>query len=183
MSTRFRCKNIGEWQSNKVFFDTNIVLSLFTPLVLKNNANEYSRLFGDCLKNSIEMYIDTHVLSEFINKYIRYEYQIYLKINNISPLELKFKSYRSLPEGVKAMELVESIVKNRLLKRFLLARKAFVNGDIAALSFSGADFNDLIILEICKENALALVTDDSDFLNAEIAIISEKAIYHTAYPH
>ena len=179
MKDRFRCCDIASCSSSKIFFDTNIVLSLFTPLTVRQNANEYSKFFGECLKQNKTLYIDTHVLSEFINAYMRFEYKKYLKKNNIDATMYSFKDYRSCQEGIDAMKNAEAVVKNRLLKKFTIAGKEFSATDIASFSFAGTDFNDLVIAEICKEHNLALTTNDSDFLLADISIISENAVYHT----
>ena len=178
MKERLRCSDIASCSSGKIFFDTNIILSLFTSLTVRQNANEYSKFFGECVKLNKALYIDTHVLSEFVNAYLRFEYKKYLKSHKIDSTKCSFKDYRGRQEGIDAMNAAEAVVKNRLLKKFTLAGKQFCCADISSFSFVGADFNDLIITEICKEHDLVLATDDGDFLNADISVISENSAYH-----
>jgi len=180
MKERFRCCSIDSSHPVKIFFDTNVILSLFTSLGVRKNADEYSRFYGACLQQKKELYIDTHVLSEFINAYLRLEYRKYLRAQNIDSSTFNFKDYRSCSEGLEALSSVEAVVKNRLLKKFILAGKRFCCDDIASFSLAGKDFNDLLIVEICKEHELALATDDSDFLDADIAVISENSVYHAS---
>jgi len=50
--------------------------------------------------------------------------------------------------------------------------KTKVCGFLSEFKKCEMDFNDIMIEEICKENALALVTDDGDFKNSNIPIFT-----------
>jgi len=67
---------------------------------------------------------------------------------------------------------VEIIVKGRILNKFALVGKLFNTADINGISLANCDFNDELIVKTCQEHQCVLVTNDADFLGANIDILS-----------
>ena len=156
-----------------LLFDANILLYLFGLNVVSNNqkwaVNAYSRLFGLCLKNGKTLCVDVFVLSEFINRYLRMEYDNYKQSTGN---KIDFKPFRNSPEGIKASQDVDIIVKNKILKVFDVVGKTFDKADILAISLDKTDFNDALLVGVCQEHNCIFVTNDADFANSPIDIIS-----------
>lgn len=119
-----------------------------------------------------ELCVDVLVLSEFINRFLRIEYENYLKYNGFNHQQVNFKSFRSEPEGTQASQDVETIVKGRILNKFALVGKLFDTADINAISLANCDFNDALIVKTCQEHQCVLVTNDADFSGANIDILT-----------
>jgi len=166
-----------------LFFDTNVLLYLFGNMTYKNRntVDAYSTLFMQCLTKDCKLCVDTLVLSEFINRLLRFEYENYLKKNTLNKRACNFKQFRSSSEGIQTAQDIETIVNERLLKHFMIVGKVFKNVDISSIGLSNTDFNDALIIKICQEHQCVLVTHDADFSAAEIDILSANPRLLTAH--
>lgn len=171
MSLRITPTNIAAVQGRPLFFDANVLLYLFGS-TSSTWANTYSSVFSQCLKMGNDLCVDVTVLSEFINRFLRIEYENYLRTNGLNGQQIKFKDFRSQSEGVQASQDVETIVKGRILNKFALVGKLFDVADINAISLVNCDFNDELIVKTCQQHQCVLVTNDADFSGANIDILS-----------
>jgi len=172
MSLRITPANIAAVKGRPLFFDANVLLYLFGSTPSNWATNTYAAIFGQCLKMGNDLCVDVFVLSEFINRFLRIEYENYLRTNGLNGQQIKFKDFRSQSEGVQASQDVEIIVKGRILNKFALVGKLFNTADINAISLANCDFNDELIVKTCQEHQCVLVTNDADFSGANIDILS-----------
>ncbi len=118
------------------------------------------------LKSSIS--IDVLVLAEFINRYARWE-------NKAICPDMEFKQFRN-SEAFKSCARDITITCKRIIKRCKRCSSCFVDVDISLLldqfGEGGYDFNDQIITEICRKKGFILVTDDSDFIDSDLTILT-----------
>lgn len=63
--------------------------------------------------------IDVLVLSEFINRFLRIEYENHIKASGLDKNKFDFKQFRSMSEGIQASQDVEMVVKG--LSPYLLS--------------------------------------------------------------
>lgn len=171
MSLRIRPANIATVHGRRLFFDANVLLYLFGS-TSSTWANTYSSVFSQCLKMGNILCVDVFVLSEFINRFLRIEYENYLKTKGLNNQQVKFKNFRSQPEGAQASKDVETIVKGRILNKFALVGKLFDVEDVNAISLVYCDFNDELIVQTCRQHQCVLVTNDADFSGANIDILT-----------
>lgn len=116
--------------------------------------------------------VDVFVLSEFINRLLRLDYDSYIKTKKMDRVHFNFKKFRSIPEGIRAAQDVEMIVKDKILKHFNLVGKVFDKPDISSINLANTDFNDELIIKTCKEHQCVLVTNDADFSGSNIDILT-----------
>lgn len=136
-------------------------------------AKDYSAIFSSFLKNKNSLAVNTAVLSEVINRAFRIEYENYLIQQGIDRKNCSFKQYRNCAEGIATQKLIYEIIVQKILKPFKVLDKNFSNQDIAnLLVLDSLDFTDKIIVSICKEHNLILVTNDSDFSVSDVDILS-----------
>ena len=171
MSLRITPANIATVHGRPLFFDANVLLYLFGS-TSSTWANTYSAVFSQCLKMGNVLCVDVFVLSEFINRFLRIEYENYLKTKGLNSQQVKFKNFRSQPEGAQAAQDVETIVKGRILNKFAMVGKVFDVADINSMSLVNSDFNDELIVKTCQEHQCVLVTNDADFSGAKIDILT-----------
>jgi predicted nucleic acid-binding protein len=174
VSLRLKTTDIGSIANRKLFFDANVLLYLFAPIANNSNQwaiNAYSRIFNHCLKSSVLTCVDVFVISEFINRSFRIEYEKYLKING-KDRSFSFKAFRSTTEGLDIAKDIDDLMKGTVLRRFDVVGKAFDKADILAINLINSDFNDELIIRTCKEHQCVLVTNDADFSGADIDILS-----------
>lgn len=173
MATKYSSRNINQLQGRKVFFDANVLIYVFWPSGNFNWENQYSSAFGNLLRQGNILAVDFMVLSEVINRAIKIEYEKF-KINNNN---ISYKKYRDSTDGIKAMEDIYVVVKESILPRFTIIGKSFNKSEIESfLHIDSLDFNDKAIVPLCQENNCILLTNDKDFANSDIDIISSNPI-------
>lgn len=101
-------------------------------------------------------------------------------INRINRIEYRktdyhqnFKEYRDSQDGKEALEDIHTILRGNVLSRFKFVGKIFQRQDIESmLVVDDLDFNDKGIVQICQENSMVLLTNDQDFKNSELDILT-----------
>jgi predicted nucleic acid-binding protein len=173
MSLRIKADDVVSVAGRPLFFDANVLLYLFGGAPYPQWAvNAYSGLFSQCLKLGNTLCLDVFVLSEFVNRFLRIEYESYLKARKMDRNQVNFKQFRFIDEGIQAAQDVEAVVKGRLLKQFKIVGKLFDESDIASIGLVDTDFNDALIVKTCEAHQCVLVTHDADFISANIDILS-----------
>lgn len=155
--------------TNNFFFDTNVWFYIHGPYADPSDVctAKYSDFFASVLKARGRIHINSSVVSEFVNRYVRMIYNIeaddYQKQNN---RKLEFKAFR---KTVKYRETVVDVSDDlfHILQSVVQIDTPFsafdVDGTLKKMSKSGVDFNDLVIIDDCVKNQFILVTHDKDF--------------------
>ncbi|TAF33482.1 MAG: type II toxin-antitoxin system VapC family toxin [Cytophagales bacterium] len=166
MATKYRLQDVAQLVGKDVFFDANILIYLFWPTGQYNFEQNYARVFSNLLRQGNNLFVDFLVISEVINRVVRIEHQ------KLNPTQ-KFKDFRNSQDGKDALDDIYIIVKNDILNRFNVVGKAFNKQEIESyLAVDELDFVDKATVTLCKENALVLLTNDKDFKNADLDILT-----------
>ena len=176
MADRFRTIDIPQISQRGIFFDANILLYLFWP-TRSVFARTYSSLYRVLMNNNVQMYVDFIVISEVVNRAIRIEYYNYTNTNTngVNRNSFSFKNYRNCSAGQQTVLDVYNIIKSDIISNFQVSGKCFDESDINHfLSLNLLDFSDKAIELICMENNFVLLTNDSDFRNSSLDILSEN---------
>lgn len=91
MANCYTKSQIPQLKERTIFFDANILVYLFVPTGNRYCENGYSSVFSLLIKQKNKFVVDFIVLSEFINRAIRIDYDNYLQLNNLSKNSLSFK--------------------------------------------------------------------------------------------
>ena len=155
---------------DKLFLDANIWLYLYGPPKPRSYWRPiYSRVFNRILRAKSPIHIDVLVVSEFINAYAR------LKWRTAASHLAYFKDFRNSPDFKPVAQNIAAHVK-QIMKHCARIESGFTMlpmNDLLGDYISGdSDFNDQVIIEICKSNDFTLITNDSDFKNQEISILT-----------
>ena len=157
-----------------LLFDTNIWFFIYGPQKPKDSkVSIYSNALKHILAANSQIYIDTLIISEFINTYSRRQFQIIQEIKNKPYTD--FKSFRKSKDFTDISKDISETVK-QILKNCRLTKIEFELDDMVRLlteyAIGNSDFNDQIIVDICRKNKLKRVTDDGDFKSADISIVT-----------
>lgn len=177
MSLRLRTADIHSITNRPLFFDANVLLYLFAGTISQSSSwasATYASIFKKSIQLQCSLFTDVIVLSEFINRFLRIEYENHLKKNNLSRQNLNFKNFRATPDGKAVCHDVELIVKDKILKQFNILNTAFDANDIASMSLSNSDFSDQLITQTCIKNNCVLITNDADFSGSPLDILTEN---------
>lgn len=170
MAKRFKISNIPDLSGRTIFFDANILIYLFWPVFSKGNEPQrYSSIFGKLCSNKNPMAINTFVLSEVINRVLKMEWE------NKTRKSIEFKPFRNSSDGQSVQKDIFKIIQNIILQSFQVIDKQLTTTDIKnILTIDNLDFNDKIILDVCKAHNMILLTHDADFKDADIDILSDN---------
>lgn len=166
MATKYRLQDVAQLNGRDIFLDANILIYLFWPTGQYHFEQNYARVFRNLLRQQNNLFVDFLMISEVINRILRIEHK------KINPTQ-KFKDFRNSQDGIDAINDIYIIVKNEILNRFNILGKVFDKQDIELfLTIDDLDFVDKATVKLCKENTLVLLTNDKDFRNADLDILT-----------
>lgn len=160
--------------TDKLFFDANVWLYIYGPQGNPNdwNARTYSGAFSNALKAKSQILIDVLVISEFINRFARIEYDIQYPDKSNRP---DFKKFRNTPAFVPIAQTIASTIR-QILKFAVRTESGFgginIQAFLAEFEAGGHDFNDQVLVRLCQAQNLQLVTHDADFKGKGVNILT-----------
>lgn len=163
-----RITNIVPSPQETFLFDTNILIHLFYPTMSNAFMKPYEKFYADALRNKSQFILTSIQVSEFVNRCIRFQYDVFLKSNGYSRSTCDFKKdYRGTSDYQNTMNSILEIIKNDIASQFLLVDDHFDSmnlNDILLFGFS-YDFNDAFLVSISNFYNSSIVTHDLDFAN------------------
>lgn len=162
-------------ESDALFFDTNIWLYVYAPQAPDDwRTRIYSKSLGKILTARSRIFIDALVLSEFINRYSRLAFNLFKETGST----IDFKAYRQSPDFKPVANDIESSVR-RILKHCQRTESGFSDSDIDSLlakyGEGDADFNDQLMVELCKRQDFKLITHDRDFKDCGVTVLTANS--------
>lgn len=160
-------------KDDRLFVDANIWLSVYGPMAYQRSRTSiYANAIRDIRKAGCSIFVEVLIISEFINTYARWEHK------QSASRTSKFKDFRKSSAFVTIAEDIAVNVK-RIIKQCQRCDSDFVSIDIEELltefKKGKSDFNDQIFSEICKNKGLVLVTDDVDFKDSGLNILTANS--------
>lgn len=160
--------------SDKVLFDANILVSLFSGLEPPGSVpvRHYSQVLKSIRQSGAVIVLDVLVLSEFVNVCARKYYD--LAISQGGAWQSR-KSYRQSAEFKMVAQTIaraaQQIVK--LARRLDHPFSAWPIEDILSEYATGAwDVNDQFIIRLCRHEQALLLTNDTDFTIGGITVLT-----------
>lgn len=156
----------------QVLVDTNIWLYLFPAPGNPPHrfANQYSTAFSNLVSAQAQPVLDPMVLSEYLNRYIRIEWE-----GNYKSTYPKFKDFRNSLDFTAVVSSAEIFAK-RIVSfckiHSIPANELDLNHALADFSSGKMDFNDALLVDICKKRSLKLMTNDADFHDGGIDVLT-----------
>ena len=181
MPNRYRQSDIPQIPNKNVFFDANVLVYIFWPTINGGSAspaNRYSSMLGTLFKNRFKLYLNSTVVSEVVNRVLRIEYEKYKVVHTNN---LTFKDYRNSVDGQQVQQDIFDMFNNRIFNLFSIKEKCLTKDMLKSfLTVDSLDFNDKVIVDLCKSNNFVLLTHDKDFANENIDVISANGNFFTA---
>jgi len=169
-------EEIGQYPfkaDDELLLDANVWFFLYGP----HSPNDsrvavYSRALANILAAKSRIYIDVLIISEFVNRYARLKHSLLIRRSGVPK---DFKSFRNMPE-FKSVAVDIAADTRRVLANCTCIDSGFATLDLNSLvnDYSGgdSDFNDLILVDLCKAKALKFVTHDGDFRDKGVTILT-----------
>lgn len=166
MATKYRLQDVAKLKGRNIFFDTNILIYLFWPTAQYSFEQDYARVFNNLLKQGNNLFVDFLVISEIVNLVLRVEH----RKNDSS---LNFKNFRNSQDGATVLKDIYTIINDSILNRFNIVESTFNKHSIEGfLTVDNLDFIDKAISTHCRNNSLVLLTNDKDFKNVDLDILT-----------
>lgn len=152
---------------NNYFFDNNVWMFLFCTVgdYAPNKINKYSTLLQKLRTRSCTIWINSLVLSEFSNAWLRIEFNKW-KSSSLSNYNKDYKK-DFIPTGsfINAIEDVKIALKTILaLTQRTDDNFNSINLDTLLQEFGTTDFNDAYYLTQAQKNNWIMISDDADLL-------------------
>ena len=165
-----------------ILIDANVWLYLEPPAAQPTPpwAAAYSAAFSRILLAKAQPVVDALVLSEYINRYIRLEYEAAWK--SAYP---RFKDFRQSPDG--ALILQSAVAETGLILKAASARDTQLAGIdmpkiFVQIQTGAIDFNDGLLIENCRLNGWKLLTHDADMTTGGIDVLTTNKRLLSACP-
>lgn len=172
MSRAYNLSSYSFSTGEQILVDTNIWLYLFPPPGNPscNSVQKYSKAFTNLVSAKAQPVLDPIVLSEYLNTYIRIEWNA-----NYRSQYPKFKDFRNSPHFSLIASTAETLASKILnLCQIHSIPANDLDLDLALIDFSSGnvDFNDALLIDICKKRNLKLMTNDGDFQGGDIELLT-----------
>lgn len=170
MATTYKLKDFAQLYGKDIFVDANVLIYLFWPTGQYSYESDYARVFRNLLRQGNNLYVNFLIISEVVNRILKIEFQ---KLKSNSNQSFKFKDFRNSEVGRDVINDIYLIVQTEILSRFEIIDKTFNKNDIEGfLMVDQLDFVDKATVSICSENNLVLLTNDRDFKNSGLDILT-----------
>lgn len=156
----------------QILVDTNIWLYLFPAPGNPQQffAHQYSAAFSRLVSARAQPVLDPMVLSEYLNRYCRIEWE-----GNFKSQCRTFKQFRQSSDFQK-IALSAHIFASKILGACQIhsipADQLDFNQALADFKSRRVDFNDALLIDICKKQNMKLMTNDADFQHAGIEVLT-----------
>jgi hypothetical protein len=134
---------------------------------MKKYSFKYSTLVweGYSLRTSFE------VISEVINRAMR------IAQHNLGCDDMDFKIFRNSPDGHYALGEIHKIIRT-ILKEVVIVEQSFDNDGVEKLLvIDSLDFVDKSIVAICQGKSYVLFTNDGDFKDADVEVLTSNPVF------
>ena len=153
-------------KKNKYIVDTNVLIYLYGDSALNTESNRIKMLsqkFNMALDIGCEVYIPAIVISEFINRWHKLEFDKMKKISGNNKLNYK-KDYRDTDKYIENNKFIMRTINESILSRCKMIEDGFKDEEKTKLFNinQGQDFNDVLIINIANKNGLYLISNDID---------------------
>ncbi len=174
MNQRYRKGDISCLSGQTVFFDANVLLYLFYPAYSKNTwVPEYSSILSALMRDKINIVVDFMVVSEFVNRILKESHIGECRRRKKSPKKYSYKLFRNSNLCMSQEKNIYAWIINDIFKVCSIHSQPITEADIKSiLTARQLDFQDKLIEKVCRDNGFILCTNDTDFKNSNIDILS-----------
>jgi predicted nucleic acid-binding protein len=159
---------------DKVVFDANVLVSLFSGLEPPGSTpmRKYSRVLKEIKEAGAQMLLDVLVMSEFINVCVRKNYSLATAQGGAWESLKRFRQSALFPP------IASDIARTarQIVALCTPIDHPFSQWGITDLldeyAIGQSDFNDQLIVELCRRESALLLTDDTDFTQGGITVLT-----------
>jgi hypothetical protein len=137
----------------------------------------YARMVQKMLSAGCHLAVDSHIISEAVNVVMRRDWE---DLMDAHP-ELgyaTFKDFRDSVEGAAAQAEINRVIEFEIFPVIEVVERPYSKSDILKLLvIDHLDFVDRLLVLLCSDGDYILLTNDGDFADSSIDIISNNGIF------
>ncbi len=159
-------------KGEKILVDTNIWLYLFPAPSNPAHpvATQYSNAFSSLIAAKAQPILDPMVLGEYLNRYARIEWEGLHKVQYPS-----FKQFRNSSDFQAVASSIETFARKIL--RFcevhtIAPNQLDLQQALSDFTHGHVDFTDAILIDICKKCNIKIMTNDGDFQDGGLEVLT-----------
>lgn len=164
--------------SDIFFFDNNIWMYLFCPLgkFQAKKQTVYSKFLSYALSRKSHIYVNSLVLSEFANRYLKLDFDLYNEEQKKKQFPEPFKNFKSDYMGSLRYQNTVKEIKGHLKIIIGMCQKCSdefnaIEIDQVFNLFVNIGFNDSYYIHLSKLKNWLIVSDDSDFTKDKVPTV------------
>jgi predicted nucleic acid-binding protein len=186
--------NLATYQfvsTDTLILDTNIWLYLFSPNAGLTSSSIWTQKYSGSYRKIIHAHskvlIDATILSEYLNQCARIEFNAH----NEHPKKEWYKTFKKFRESPHYLPIANKIMQDasKIIIRCEQVDTLFSQYDITKIldnySKAQCDFNDSLLLEMCKRYRCKIITNDLDFgsvdYNVDILTHNKKLLQRNSH--
>ncbi len=158
-------------EADHLLLDTNILMFVYGPQKQNDKrCEDYTDAFKRMCQGKSVLYIDVLIMSEFINRCTRLEMQL-----------RKHKDYKKFRNSEDFRSIAQGIASNvrRIGQYTTRTNSPFQECPLDQMLYEfeagQVDFNDQMLLQLCRNKNLMLVTDDGDCTSNDVTILTANS--------
>lgn len=172
MANIFNIEQYKPKKKDEFFFDANIWIYILIPALSHDQILEqkYSHFWGEIRSQNAKVLTSFIVISEFVNRYLRFNLDKYNKENSSN---IKYKTFKNKPEYKKSYNYIISLVKQVILPNCQLVSDPLeiIEDNSSIYNYSEkCDLNDNYIIALSKYYECFLVSQDRYLANCTTSI-------------
>lgn len=162
MAIDINLKNYTYSKGDSFIVDSNIWIYLYSPFSMNNFG--YQNFLTDAQANKCKLFVNSQIISEYINVICRTAYKNYLKTNHLTSKKCKFKKHYQQTSDFKFyFQLACDSVKNDILSQSKILPIKLWHVKESLINFHQMnDYNDILYSKMLTNN-LKIVSHDKDF--------------------
>lgn len=160
--------------TDRVVFDANILVSLFSGLEppASTPVKKYSRVLKEIRQAGTQMLLDVLVMSEFINVCVRKHRDLTIAQGAV------WTSLKDFRKSAQFRPIASDISRTA---RQIVAMCTPIDHPFSQWSITDllndyaagqSDFNDQLVVELCRKEKALLLTNDTDFTQGGITVLT-----------
>jgi len=166
----------------QILVDTNIWLYLFPAPGNPHYtvARQYSTAFSRLVSAQAQPVLDPMVLSEYLNRYCRIEWEGNFK--NQYPTFKQFRQSADFHAVASSAQTFAGQILNFCQIHSVSPDELDLNQALTDFVLGHVDLNDALLIDLCKKRNLKLMTHDSDFQQGGIQVLTTNLRLLSACP-
>jgi predicted nucleic acid-binding protein len=175
MATAYSFNDVSLFREREFFVDANVFISRFyreRGVIPSIRTRAYMKMYKRLVADGYRLRTSFDVISEYINRAMRMSHR------DSVFYALDYKIFRDSEDGHDALQRIHDTLRDDILNQVLIVERPYDNASVEKLLvIDRLDFVDRSIVAICGDRSYILFTDDGDFLDSSIEVLTNNLVY------